>query len=438
MSDQLITGIDIGTNKIGVVIAQLGEDELSPRIMGFSSVDSKGVRRGQIVDINQVTDSIEKAVEQAERMAGAKVQNAYVTVGGPHIESLNSQGVVAVSSPDVEISGEDVNRVVEAAKAISLSSTREVIEVIPREFIVDGQPGIKNPVGMTGVRLEVNTHIITASLTNLRNVERSLSDLGISVVSYVFSGLSSALSSVTETEKELGVALIDVGGGKTDIAMYIDGSLSYSSSIPIGAKHVTNDIAVGLRVSLESAEKIKKFISKHEKQDHEKEHQVHRGHFGRSPEVSKSKDDFDISSLHLPEGLNSLSHKTVTDGVIRPRVEELFSHILDHIDKSGFATAIPSGLVITGGGALTYGVLDGARRVVGLPARIGIPTGLSGLVDEVMFPQYASTAGLLLYAAGYKKEGSDMSFKDFDKILKNFRPSAGVKKIKDLFKSFLP
>lgn len=437
MAEQLITGIDIGTNKIAVVVAQLQEDDLQPRIMGFSSVDSRGVKRGQIVDINQVTESIEKAVEQAERMAGAKVNAAFVTVGGPHIESLNSQGVVAVSSPDVEISLEDVNRVIDAAKAISLSSTREVIEVIPREFIVDGQPGIKNPVGMTGVRLEVSTHIITASLTNLRNIERCLSDLGIGVAGYVFSGLASGLATITDTEKELGVALVDIGAGKTDISMYVDGSLAYSSSIPIGARHVTNDIAVGLRVSLESAEKIKMYISKHERKVESDEPRKH-GHFGRTSELSKTKDDFDISSLHIPEGLASLSYKTITDGIIRPRLEELFSHVLEHIDKSGCATVIPSGLVITGGGALTHGTLDSARRVIGLPARVGTPMGLTGLVDEIMYPHFAATAGLLLYAVAYQKEGQEASFKDFDKILKNFKPSEGVKKMKDLFKSFLP
>ncbi len=201
MKDEIITGIDIGSSKIAVLVAKLSPDEHEPRVMGFASVDSKGVKKGQIVDINRVTEVIESAVEAAERMAGAKIQTAYVSVGGPHIQSLNSQGVVAVANPDSEISADDVLRVVDAAKAISLSSTREIIEVAPREFIVDGQEGINNPVGMSGVRLEVNTHIITASLTNLRNVDRTLSDLGIKTQGYIFSGMSSSLSSVTETEK---------------------------------------------------------------------------------------------------------------------------------------------------------------------------------------------------------------------------------------------
>lgn len=416
MTDEIVTGIDIGSSKIATVIAKLSEDE-TPRIMGFASVPSHGVKRGQIVDINQVTEVLETSVEKAERMAGSKVQSAFVSVGGPHIESLNSHGVVAVANPDVEITDEDIDRVIDAARAISISSSREVIEVAPREYIVDGQGGIKNPVGMSGVRLEVNTHIITASLTNLRNIDRCLSDLGIQNQSILFSGLASSLSALSETEKELGVACIDFGGGKTDISLYVEGALAYSSSLPVGARHVTNDIAVGLRISLESAERVKLFLT--ELKDLKKE-------------------DVDIKDLNLPEGLNKISPKSIVDSIIRPRLEETFEIILEEIDKTGFLTVIPSGLVITGGGALTKGAIDAAKRVIGMPARIGEPTHLTGLVDEVLYPQYATATGLLLYAKRAGTESQKINIRSLDKIVKSLSVQGSFKKFGDLFKSFIP
>src|SRR3989338_2955873 len=428
MKDEIITGIDIGSSKIAVLVAKLSPDEQVPRVLGFSSVDSHGVKRGQIVDINRVVRVVENAVEAAERMAGAKIQSSYVSIGGPHIQSLNSQGVVAVSNPNTEITGEDVLRVIDAAKAISLSSTREIIEVVPREFIVDGQDGINNPVGMSGVRLEVNTHIITASLTNLRNVDRCLSDLGIKTNGYIFSGMASSLSSVTDTEKELGIAVVDIGGGKIDICIYTDGALSYSSSVPFGARHITNDIAVGLRISLDSAEKVKLFLSS---KDVKK--QLTEEHVGKT-----SKDDIDVSKLGLTEDITKVSYKTVVEGIIRPRLEEIFEEILSHIERSGFVTAIPSGLVLVGGGALTVGTVEAAKRIVGVPARIGVPGNMTGLIDEVIYPQYSCVAGLLLYSQHDESQRQGLDFKDFDKILRNFSLTKSYKKITDLFKSFIP
>lgn len=426
MSDQIITGIDIGTSKIAAIAAKTSENETAPRIMGFASVVSRGVKKGQIVDINQVTVSIEECVEKAERMAGLKISSAYVSVGGPHIDSLNSHGVVAVSEPDAEISQNDVDRAIDAAKAISLSSTREVIEVIPREFVVDGQSGIKNPLGMSGVRLEVDTHIITASVTNLKNIERSLSDLGISVDGYVFSGLAASLSTVSDTEKELGVVLVDIGGGKTDVCIFVDGALSYSTSIPIGARHITNDIAVGLRLSLESAEKIKLYLMNK------------KGLKKAKASESGSKDDIDISELKLIEGLSTVSYKTVTDGIIRPRLEEIFEKIYDEIEKSEFATMVPSGLVVSGGGAQTVAILDIAKRVIGMSARVGIPAQVTGLVDEILFPQYASVVGLLLYGRDHAATKARINLKDFNQILRSFSVKGSFKKVTDLVKSFVP
>lgn len=422
MAQNLLCGIDVGTSKISCIIAKSPEEDGSPRVMGFSSVPSRGVRKGQIVDINQVTDAVEQAVEQAERMAGAKVTAAFVSVGGPHIESINSQGVVAVSQPDVDISEDDIARVIDAAKAISLSSTREVIEVSAREYIVDGQSGIKNPLGMSGVRLEVQTHIITASMTNLKNLDRCLSDLGIATQGYVFSGLASSLATLSETEKELGVVLIDIGGGKTDIAVYVEGALAYSTSIPIGARHITNDIAVGLRVSLDSAERIKLML----------------GDESKLKFLKDKKDEVDISGLRLSEGIDSFSYKTVVDGIVKLRLEEIFDYVVEKLDKNDLMNVVPSGLVITGGGSLSIGTLESAKRVIGLPARIGTPQNITGLIDEVTFPQYAAVVGLLLYAKDQDSTEQRMNVKDFDKIFRNISVKGSVNKVRDLFKSFIP
>lgn len=422
MADKILCGIDVGSSKIACIVAKISEDEPQPRVLGFSSVPSKGVKKGQIVDIQQVTAVIEQAVEQCERMAGSKVQKAYVSVGGPHIQSLNSQGVVAVSHPEVEISDSDLTRVIEAAKAISLSSTREIIEVAPREYIVDGQAGIKNPLGMSGVRLEVNTHIVTASVTNLRNIERCMSDLGIEIQGYVFSGLASSMSALSDTEKELGVALVDIGGGKIDIAVYIEGALSHSTSLSFGARHITNDIAVGLRISLDSAEKIK----------------LHLSSLKSIPDKDKKSDDIDVSRLQLNDDIKSISYKTVVEGIIKPRMEEIFENVYKELEENEIISRIPSGLVVAGGGALTVGSLDAAKRVVGLPARIANPKNITGLIDEVTYPQFAAVVGLLIYGKDMDFEEQQLNLKDFDKIFRNLSVQGSVKKVRDLFKSFIP
>lgn len=418
MADNLICGIDIGSSKIATVVGMSSEEINELKIIGFNTTAARGVRKGLVVDIKEATEAVEDSVEKAERMAGHKINKVYVAVGGPHISSLNSHGIVAVSNPQGEINEEDVTRVIEAAKAISLSSTRKIIEVIPRDYIVDGQSGIKNPIGMSGVRLEVETHIITASATNLKNQERILSDLGIENQGFVFSGLASAEAVLTNTEKELGIVLVDIGGGKIDLSIYADGALSYSSSIPIGARHISNDIAVGLRVSLDSAEKIKIFLSK-------------------SLNGKKKTPQINLNELDLPENISEVSLKTLVDDIIAPRLEEIFKLIFEEIEKSGFGQQIPSGLVITGGGALTIGMLETGKRVVGLPIRLGYPEKVSGLVDEIIDPQYATTVGLLLYGQNNNLVDKD-NFKNFGRILKDFKLGNSFGKLKDFIKQFIP
>ncbi len=423
MADKLITAIDIGSSKIATIVGLESPDHDEIRIIGFNSTPSRGVKKGLIVDIDKVTASIEQSIEKAERMAGQKIHSALVSVGGPHISSLNSRGVVAVADTQGEIAETDINRVVEAARAISLSTTRQIIEVSPRDFIVDGQEGIKNPIGMSGVRLEVETHIITASHTNLKNIDRCMENIGVENLGFIYTGLASSESVLTDTEQELGVVCVDIGGGKTDIALYVDGSLSYSSSIPIGAKHITNDIAVGLRVSLDSAEKIKVFLSK--KLDY------------RTDKTKKKFDEINLQELQIPEHAEKLDVKLLIDGIIGPRLEEIFRFVSDEIVKSNYMEHIPSGLVVTGGGALTVGVLEMGKKITGMPLRIGVPGKVTGLVDEILDPQFSTTVGLILN--GRKNIMSkDEGFKNFNKILKDFSVGGSVGKVKDFFKQFIP
>jgi cell division protein FtsA len=256
---KIISGIELGSSKIATIIAQITSDAVSMEkvvnIVGVSSIESKGIKKGQIVDIEEAVESAVASVEAAERMAGYNIDHAFVALGGAHVTSQNSRGVVAVSNPEGEINFEDVNRVIEAASAVSLPSSRELIHILPRDYIVDGEEGIKDPVGMSGVRLEVETHLVTGSSASVKNIRKAMNEIGVNVEELVYSGFASGEAVLTKTEKELGCVLIDIGGGTTSIAAYIDGSLSMSAVLPIGAKNVTNDLAIGMRISL-AAEKL--------------------------------------------------------------------------------------------------------------------------------------------------------------------------------------
>jgi len=422
MKKQTICGIDIGTSKIATIVAFFDQEkDKLPKLIGFATFPSLGIKRGLVIDIDKATEAIEKSIEKAEKMAGYKIEKAFVSVGGPNVSSLNSHGLVAITNSNQEITQEDVLRVIEAAQAVSLSSTRQIIEVVPSDFMVDSQDGIKNPVGMTGVRLEVDAHIITASKTNIKNIERCLADLGIEIEGFVFSGLASAEAVLNETEKELGVVLVDIGAGKTDLCLYNEGSLLYSSSLPIGGRHVTNDIAVGLRVSLDSAEKIKNYLSKKI----------------NNLLTKKKINELDFSELKIAEDLSNISVKTLIDEIINPRLEEIFKLIYEEIEKSGLIKNVPSGLVLTGGGSLTVGIIDVSKKIIGLPVRIGIPDKIGGLIDEVLYPQYATTVGLILFGKR-KLEKLSFELKDFKKIWRDFSIGFSIDKLKKLLKQFIP
>ena len=429
--DKVITAIDVGSSKITTIIATaLKEEKLS--VIGVSTVASKGLRKGQIVDIDETVSAISESVDSAERMAGVSIGSAYVCVGGAHISSQNSKGVVAVSQPEGEIAAADVARVVEAAKAISLPSSREILHVIPRDFVVDGQSGIKDPMGMTGVRLEVDTQIVTGATTAVRNLGKCINEVGVDIESMVFSGLASSQAVISDTEKELGVVLVDIGAGTTDVAIWVDGALSYSSVLPVGARNVTNDIAVGLRVSLESAEKIKLFLSKKDKPK-----------FGLET-PSKPTDELDLSSLELPEEVRKISKKTLIDGIIKPRLLEIFTFVGLEIQKSGFGGMTPSGVVITGGGADTVGIVECCRQRLAMPCRTGSPFEheniLTGLTDELNSPQYSTSVGLIIYgvknpAPGHSRKISSLSLPNIGGF---GRIAQVLPKIKEFVKSFLP
>ncbi len=419
--NQIISAIDIGTTKVTTLIASLAEDSEKINIIGVSSIPSKGLRKSQIVDIDETIESITQSVESAERMAGYSISSSLASISGSHIESINSKGVVAVAEPEGEITANDVDRVIEAARAVSLPSAREILHVIPRDFRVDSQEGIKDPVGMTGVRLEAEAHIITGSATAMRNISKCVSEIGVEVDSLVFSGLAGAESVLTPTEKELGVVLVDIGGGSTSLAIFVEGALSYSAVLPVGAKNITNDLAIGLRVSLESAEKIKLALSKADKKSEDND------------------DELDVKKLGLSEEVDKLSIKTLTEGIIRPRVNEIFGMIGEELKKSGFGGTTPAGVVVTGGGALTVGLETSCKRSLSLPVRIGYPKGLSGLVDEIKSPAYAASWGLINYGVkNYKGIKSDSTFKVVGQVFSKI-PVKGVfdKGIK-LIKSFLP
>jgi len=433
--DRILAGIDVGTSKVTTTITSRNEEGVL-RVMGVASTSSKGIRKGQVVDIEEATQSVVESIEAAERMAGYSVSEAFVSIGGIHVSSQNSHGIVAVAEPEKEITIHDVDRVVDAAKAVSLPSSREIIHVLPRGFTVDGQEGIKDPVGMTGVRLEVDTHLITVGVTARRNLEKCITEVGVDVLGFVFGGLASSEAVLTETEKELGVILIDIGAGTTDICTYVEGALSYSSVLPIGAKNITNDIAIGLRVSLESAEKIKLFLSKKIKKptlpiESDKKEENRK----------TTSDEIDFSSLQLPEDIKNIPKRTLIDGIIKPRLNEIFTMIGLEIKRSGFVGLTPAGIVITGGGAETINITEAAKRNLAMPVRLGLPgEKITGLIDEILSPAFATSIGLLLYGSKFEtiSQTSSFSFKGLTKMVQKVPLKGVAGKFVDLFKSFLP
>jgi len=420
---RVIAGIDVGTSKICTIIANSDEDKTS--VIGVASTPSKGLRKSQIVDIEDSIEAITESVEAAERMAGYSINSAFVTISGVTIGSQNSKGVVAVVEPDVEIDQEDVARVIDAARAISLPSSREVLHVIPRDFIVDSQEGIKDPVGMTGAE----AHIITGATTSMRNLSKSVGEIGVETQALVFSGLAASEAVLSDTERELGVVLVDLGGGSTSIAIFIEGSVAHSTVIPIGARNITNDLAIGMRVSLDSAEKIKIALSQ----------EVKKPATPKPDKKDKSDDEIDLRKIGIKEEISTASRKTLVEGIIRPRLNELFTMIGMEIKKSGYGGQTPAGVVLTGGGAHTVNIVNACKRTLSMPTRVGVPKKLSGLVEEIRDPIYAAATGLIIFGLKNQQASSGRGApRSFGKLINKIPVKGVISKAADFIKSFLP
>ncbi len=382
----MIAGLDIGTTKIAALIADV-TDDMRLNIIGVGLVPSRGLRKGAVVDIDQTTESIVQAVEQAEHMAGRRVESVFVGITGEHIRSLNSKGMIAVTSPTREISREDVERVMESSRTVVLTPDREIIHAIPRGYIVDGQNGIRHPEGMSGLRLEVETHIIHGSSTFLQNVTKCVQRAQLQVGALVVEPIATAEAVLTEAERNLGVALADIGGGTTDVAVFTDGEIYYTGVIPVGGNHVTSDISVGLRTPPEESERIKL-------------------QYGCAM-IQMADDGVMVS--HRPMG-SSEERKIparVLAEIVEPRMRELLELVYEEIKKSGAAGMLPGGLVLSGGGSLMRGVAELAREVTDMPVRIGRPMNIGGLADKVDSPVFATGVGLLLYGLKHSYSASD-------------------------------
>lgn len=434
-----IASIDIGTDTTKCLLAQLDQSQpLGLSIAGVAVIPSKGMRKSQIVNLEEVIATVQQALVAAERMAGFSAQATIVGTGGPQITSQNSKGVVAVADPNQEIIPDDVARVVEAAKTIPLPPDKEVIHVIPRDFTVDSQNGIKDPVGMTGIRLEAETHLILTATTTIKNTEKTMTDLGLPVSGFVFAGLAAAGATLTDTEKELGVVAVDIGSGSTSICAYVDGSVAFSSSIPIGARHITQDIALGCRLSLEAAEKIKLELSSHPP------HPITRnpGESKESVQARRKKDDeLDLLALGIHEGNHTMSKKTVIEGIMVPRLKELVSMVLQKLRTAGVYELTPAGLVFSGGGAQTVGLTELSKRVLNLPARVATLPKAGGIVHDLDQPTFAVCLGLLLHAKHHQlfsARQTNLTLPNFLQPLQKIQTGNLIAKINKLISSLLP
>lgn len=444
MANRIVTALDIGSTKICTVIASV-EDGRNPSVIGVASYPSSGLKKGVIVNIDEAINSIASSLEAAERMAGLTVSSVYISINGKHITSINNKGVVAVAQD--EINSEDVFRAIESARTVSIPPSREILHIIPREFIVDAQGGIKDPVGMSGTRLEVDAHIVSATSTAVHNLLKCVQQLGLKVDDIVFSGWAAANSVLTSTEKELGVMLLDIGGGTTSITTYVEDAITYSGSVPFGGINITSDLAIGLRVSLEDAEKIKinaeelfnqsSSSSQHEIVNHTMPPAL------RDPETNeeeskeekaRTKDVIDISDLHI-EGMKSVSRKMFTQ-IVEARLAEIFDLVKVQVQQSRNEAKLPAGVVITGGTALAPEIARIAKKIFGVPARVGKPRGLDGLVDEITGPAYSVAQGLIIYGLNDTISSGSTRSSGGSKI----SPAGGNigSKISSFFKNLLP
>lgn len=388
--ERVVVGLDVGTTKVVALVGNVADELIE--IIGMGKAESHGLEKGVVVDIGRTISSIRKAIEEAENMADVKVTSVYVGIAGKHINSINNSGTVSINRPDRIITDEDIRRVVETAQAIQLPPSSEMIHVIPRQYIVDGQDGITDPVGMTGTRLEVDVHIVTGAITAVHNLVRCVETLDVGIEQIVLEPIASALAVLSSAEKELGVILLDIGGGTTDISVFRGGDIWFSKVIPIAGEHITNDITVGLQTPIEEAELIKKQA-------------------GTALVDSVGEDEkIEVATIGGDEK-KTVSKKKLAK-IIEPRVEELLDLAMQEVEDAGYRDLVPAGLVLTGGTSLLDGIVEFAHQRYGISVRRGkIPQGIHGLRDIVESPIYATSIGLLRYAV----ETKDFSKKRYDR-----------------------
>lgn len=410
--ERITVGLDVGTQFIRTAIGQKVEDETEPSIVGVGIAPSNGLRRGNVVDVDQTVKSIAASIEEAERLSGLPVNEAYVNISGNHISSENSKGVVAVSRADSEIGQEDAARAVEAAKAVAVPPNKEILHVIPREYVVDGQEGIKDPVGMSGIRLEVEAHIIAAGTPAVKNLTKCVYQAGVDVAQLVFTGLAVGTGVLSKRQQELGVGLLDIGAGVTDLVVFEEGDVFHSAVIPIGGEHITNDIAIGLRTDTDVAERVK----------------LEYG-FAKPADV-RGKEEVDLASLSQTEE-HKVAKKLIAE-IIEARVLEILNLVKKELKKVGRDGKLPAGVVLTGGGAKLPGLVDVTKDHLGLPAQVGFPTELKGMIDKVDDPSFTTSLGLMLW--GFEQSGGKRTNKGFSGL-----PGAQyLDKVKSVVKQFLP
>lgn len=368
--------IDVGTSKICTIVGQMGEGH-EVQITGVGIAPSRGLRKGMVVNVDATAEAIRLSVERAERSSGTRILSAYVGITGNHISSLNNRGVVAISHHDRLVSHEDVARVIETARTLNIPSNREILHVLPRNYVLDGQDGIANPVGLHGFRLDVDTYIITGSVTSIQNLTKCIQQIGVAVEDLVLEPLAGGEAVLTEEEKQMGVALVDIGSGTSEIAIFVQGDLCYTSVISIGGYQFTHDIVYGLGAPFSSAEETKK-------------------QHGHANPAEVDPEEYVEVECFGAEGRRPVLRRHLSE-IIRARAEELLELIWVDIQRSGYHSVLPAGLVLAGGTANLQGFPSVASRLLKLPVRVGVPRDIYGLVDAVYDPSYATGVGLLLW-----------------------------------------
>ncbi|MCJ7681118.1 MAG: cell division protein FtsA [Candidatus Aminicenantes bacterium] len=379
-----VVGLDIGSKKVATIIGEITEDK-KIEIIGIGRAEFRGLRKGVVVNLDATVEAIKKSQEEAELMAGVEIDSAFVGISGAHIKSFNSRGVIAISGKNKKVSREDIKRVIEQSKAISIPPDREIIHVIPQEFIVDDQDGIEDPLGMNGIKLEVNVHIVTGAMASVQNLRTCITRAGIEIQEIILNQRATSVATLTPDEMELGVGLIDIGGGTTEVAIFERRSLWYTSIIPLGGDNFTNDIAVGLRTPIPEAEKIKK-------------------KYGCAVGgLSDGEETIEVPSVGKGKKARILNRQILAD-IIHPRAEEIFHLVNNDIQKMGYEKSLNSGIVLTGGTAMLAGLEDVAEEIFDLPVRRGDAGGIGGLADRVSTPDYATAVGLIMYGFDQWKE----------------------------------